>query len=224
MPGYNHYSDCTCGWCQKFSSLRGSYDPTADNARVSLQELGFNGSWSSCFVRPNARCPVCFAAVFYYSNSSGSSVYFDELGWPWPKHPCTDHPKCKATGAVSAQPVRGRKRGEIDEVGGALVAVGTDPKRSFRERYASDPWEPYIVLAIVRLGFDNHLKLESIMAPGDMLHTTFVSAKTTVAVRDLVSAQPGRICVLLPDFSSKVFTARTLAEPEYLSMFDRSDD
>jgi hypothetical protein len=80
------------------------------------------------------------------------------------------------------------------------------------------------VLAIVRLGFDNHLKLESIMAPGDMLHTTFVSAKTTVAVRDLVSAQPGRICVLLPDFSSKVFTARTLAEPEYLSMFDRSDD
>jgi hypothetical protein len=29
--------------------------------------------------------------VFYYWNQYGSSVYFDELGPPWPKHPCTDN-------------------------------------------------------------------------------------------------------------------------------------
>jgi hypothetical protein len=50
------------------------------------------GDHYSCFVRPNAHCPVCGATVFYYCNSYGSSVYFDELGPPWPKHFCTDNP------------------------------------------------------------------------------------------------------------------------------------
>lgn len=42
------------------------------------------------FNRPNATCPVCGASVYFYSNSSGSKVYFDALGPPWPKHPCMD--------------------------------------------------------------------------------------------------------------------------------------
>jgi hypothetical protein len=29
--------------------------------------------------------------VFFYQNSFGSRVFFDELGPPWPKHPCTDN-------------------------------------------------------------------------------------------------------------------------------------
>lgn len=37
---------------------------------------------------PNARCPVCGAWVYFYANEHGSRVYFDELGPPWPKHPC----------------------------------------------------------------------------------------------------------------------------------------
>lgn len=41
-------------------------------------------------VDPNARCPICGAAVFFYSNGFGSRVYFDALGPPWPKHPCMD--------------------------------------------------------------------------------------------------------------------------------------
>jgi hypothetical protein len=41
------------------------------------------------WVRPNARCPVCGAPVYFYANEHGSRVYFDELGPPWPKHPCT---------------------------------------------------------------------------------------------------------------------------------------
>lgn len=38
---------------------------------------------------PDAKCPVCSVSVFYYENSFGSKVFFDELGPPWPKHPCT---------------------------------------------------------------------------------------------------------------------------------------
>lgn len=40
-------------------------------------------------VVPNAECPVCGSPVFFYQNQHGSRVFFDELGPPWPKHPCT---------------------------------------------------------------------------------------------------------------------------------------
>lgn len=46
---------------------------------------------SAAYVNPNARCPVCSAEVFYYEHPNGAKVYFDELGPPWPKHPCTDN-------------------------------------------------------------------------------------------------------------------------------------
>lgn len=48
---------------------------------------------STGLVRPNAVCPVCGAYVYFYSNDFGSRVYFDEVGPPWPKHPCTDNAK-----------------------------------------------------------------------------------------------------------------------------------
>ena len=41
------------------------------------------------FTNPHAKCPVCRAPVFYYQNEHGSKVYFDVLGPPWDKHPCT---------------------------------------------------------------------------------------------------------------------------------------
>lgn len=41
-------------------------------------------------LEPNARCPICGAAVYFWQNSQGSRVYFDALGAPWPKHPCLD--------------------------------------------------------------------------------------------------------------------------------------
>lgn len=47
---------------------------------------------STLWVEPNARCPVCGAAVYFYKNEAGSRVYFDEVGPPWPKHPCIDIP------------------------------------------------------------------------------------------------------------------------------------
>ena len=40
---------------------------------------------------PNARCPVCCMSVFFYQSPYGCRVFFDELGPPWPKHPCTDN-------------------------------------------------------------------------------------------------------------------------------------
>jgi len=42
------------------------------------------------YLNPNAKCPVCGKSVFFYQSEHGGRVFFDDLGWPWPKHPCTD--------------------------------------------------------------------------------------------------------------------------------------
>lgn len=42
------------------------------------------------FTRPTT-CPECGADVFFIRHNGGS-VWVDELGWPWPKHACFDHP------------------------------------------------------------------------------------------------------------------------------------
>lgn len=54
----------------------------------NLTPFGSVESWTI----PNAICPVCHDTVFFYQNANGSRVFFDDLGWPWPKHPCTDNP------------------------------------------------------------------------------------------------------------------------------------
>ena len=35
-------------------------------------------------------CPICKDPV-YFIRHNGGSVYVDELGWPWSKHPCFDN-------------------------------------------------------------------------------------------------------------------------------------
>lgn len=42
------------------------------------------------YLNPNAKCPVCGKSVFFYQSEHGGRVFFDDLGWPWQKHPCTD--------------------------------------------------------------------------------------------------------------------------------------
>src|ERR1700722_2889460 len=42
------------------------------------------------YLDPNASCPVCGASVFFYRSPHNGRVFFDNVGWPWPKHGCTD--------------------------------------------------------------------------------------------------------------------------------------
>jgi len=58
------------------------------------------------YVNPNAHCPVCGERVFFYRSPNGGRVFFDDLGWPWPKHRCTDNPMSQsATVRIVAQRV-----------------------------------------------------------------------------------------------------------------------
>lgn len=87
---WNHSPDCTCGWGGVGHLGRRSGDVRATQALWPAGIPPINGSISSITI-PNAQCPVCGEPVFYYCNEYGSSVFFDELGPPWPKHPCTNH-------------------------------------------------------------------------------------------------------------------------------------
>lgn len=64
---------------------------SGSKAKQDLADYRAGGSAASSLYVPNSKCPICQADVFFYRNNQGSRVYFDDLGPPWPKHPCTDN-------------------------------------------------------------------------------------------------------------------------------------
>lgn len=97
--GYNHYSGCTCafsgGWKGGSRAFESSFDARLftrhlrDRSEARQKETW--DPWASGYTNPNAKCPVCHEPVFFYRSPYGGRVFFDDLGPPWPKHPCTDN-------------------------------------------------------------------------------------------------------------------------------------
>lgn len=89
---HNHHPGCNCGWGGGFSGggpWRHSTSTYSGVAQIPVWLKSVTPHINS-YTNPNARCPVCGDNVFFYQSSHGGRVYFDELGPPWPKHPCTD--------------------------------------------------------------------------------------------------------------------------------------
>lgn len=76
---WNHPSDCDCGWGGDTGGGYGGGDGFLTKTQVT-----------EGLVNPNARCPVCGERVYYFESSNGGKVWFDQLGVPWPKHPCME--------------------------------------------------------------------------------------------------------------------------------------
>ncbi len=86
----NHRADCNCGFGGDTGGGglgRFTIGPAAPV--TGLWKVSDHSNYDS-YVNPNARCPVCSDGVFFYQSPNGGRVFFDELGPPWPKHPCTD--------------------------------------------------------------------------------------------------------------------------------------
>jgi hypothetical protein len=79
-------------WVSAHTVTRSSGGYSAPRQRSHQRPSPPAPSPPSGWISPNARCPVCGAAVYFYANQHGSRVFFDELGPPWPKHPCIDDP------------------------------------------------------------------------------------------------------------------------------------
>jgi hypothetical protein len=75
--GNNHGPNCQCGWGGVFHGL----GLTTEKSLWQRKES---------YTNPNAKCPRCRASVYFYLSPFGGKVFFDAMGPPWPKHPCTD--------------------------------------------------------------------------------------------------------------------------------------
>src|SRR5262245_14920071 len=75
-----------CGWGGYGSS--GSYGPATRSAVSQAWRRGEAASAAKQRFTHPTTCPVCGAFVFFHTNGYGDAVFFDSLGWPWPKHPC----------------------------------------------------------------------------------------------------------------------------------------
>ena len=84
-----HPSGSCSGRGGSYSGRRGysSFRSTSDGEVFEFPFITYPS-----YVNPNACCPVCGASVYFYQSPYGGRVFFDELGPPWPKHPCTDNP------------------------------------------------------------------------------------------------------------------------------------
>lgn len=202
--GYNHYANCGCGWCSSTwgnvridrSHLRRSMQ-TRDAERI-LRDGRASRGYSSCFVNPNATCPVCKAAVFYYQNDRGSRVFFDHLGPPWPKHGCTDNPRLPVS-AISARP-QPRARGLRLELAEAAAFLGLyDGGRYHRSGYPID-WQMIEILSVVRKGWELSLSGQLIeMADEPTVFFAITCPDDILAVGDVVSGSYSTISAFHPE-------------------------
>ncbi len=136
---WNHPTKCNCGWGGE--SGGGSHVGSAVRRETKIVD-GF--TWRinrkpdyQSFVNPNAYCPVCNASVYFYQSQFGGRVFFDSLGPPWPKHPCSDN------GALSkiSQPVHNLVFG---------------PKKASTQKLQNEQskinWRPLILTELVEVG------------------------------------------------------------------------
>ncbi len=131
---WNHSIDCTCGWGGEGHSGRRSMG----NAPLHIMQPKFK-TYSefliSCTI-PNAKCPECGSPVFFYRSPSNGRVFFDELGPPWPKHPCTTSPYKSIPANNSVKP----------------------ESLDFSMQYfVNSEWKPFLVESLIRVDLKNRI-------------------------------------------------------------------
>lgn len=90
MRGNNHSDDCGCEWCGNVGWNVDSWGGGGAGGGVPSFPVRLPGHLEG-EPEPNAKCPVCGERVHFRQLDNGGRVYFDALGPPWPKHPCTDN-------------------------------------------------------------------------------------------------------------------------------------
>lgn len=132
---WNHSLDCTCGWGGEGHAGRRSvgsaiYVPMARPVFKTYSEF-----LVGCTI-PNAKCPVCGDPVFFYRSPSNGRVFFDELGPPWPKHPCTISPH------------------KVITANGSANSESVDMSIQW---YVSSEWKPFLVEGVLKVDIKNNI-------------------------------------------------------------------
>jgi hypothetical protein len=200
LTGFNHYPNCTCGWCVNNGRSRIDRGQLLNDLRrqdaVSFLKRNSANSIAGCYINPNARCPVCGTAVFFYANQLGSKVYFDDLGPPWPKHPCTDNQRrgIEGIGSLVGVPSR-RAKGLIQELVSAARTAGLI--RSNASQGGAHEWQLMVVVAIERTGTKNFVLAEFLATDvGTTTKFTYFSDLPLFEVGDFVSKKGDQVSFL----------------------------
>lgn len=80
---WNHAPDCTCGW-----GGEGHLGVSPGGSAGYLVPGTYTWQYRDDEVCRPTKCPTCGNPVFFVRHNGGS-VWFDQLGPPWPKHPCS---------------------------------------------------------------------------------------------------------------------------------------
>lgn len=117
-----------------------------NSALSRLREARAASSATARYIVPNAACPVCGADVFFFRNEHGSRVFFDELGPPWPKHPCTDqNAETVGNGSVASIKVTLRHPEDVRLIAALNKQAGIRSNEPFRRRFGSERWKLFRV-------------------------------------------------------------------------------
>jgi hypothetical protein len=140
-------------WVEGHSVSRDDWDRYASSSNAGWFDLlraeRAHHSWFARYVNPNAACPVCSAPVFFFQNEFGSRVFFDELGPPWPKHPCTDASLYQGFGSGSIAPAI-RDLESMEGIEAYSKAAGLDLRDQFIQKYGHAPAALFVVAARIR--------------------------------------------------------------------------
>lgn len=145
----------------------GSLGDRQASAQSSLAIFRANRSWCAQYINPNAECPVCGAPVFFYQNEAGSRVFFDEIGPPWPKHPCTD-----STGHAADAAERKEISPDIRDSATAMriaqltAAAESNPAFDHYRRFGFLPWNALEVVRRIRGADGTYLILRDLACFG----------------------------------------------------------
>lgn len=168
------------------------------SAGAFLDKHGAGKFGSACLVIPNARCPVCQAHVFFYANKFGSRVFFDNLGPPWPKHPCTNKPNLKIDdNDFKNVRIEIRTNGLRQELFAAeSIAIN---KRSRQYGQRGYDWNPIVIMNISRSGIKNIIEAEFIESLShETLNFTCYSTDPLFNDGDILSVKGNEISFVHP--------------------------
>lgn len=192
---WNHPKNCSCGWGGDGHSGRSSPSNSGPTTPAGWF-ISLPNTYDS-YVNPNASCPVCGAAVFFYQSAKGGRVFFDELGPPWPKHPCTDN---------TSQPGKGPATSSI---AGQSTTYG----------WQRAGWQPFIIELVTGIDKD-YLKLSGISQGQHLsfylrrvvehhLHHQALSTNSLAQIRPLGESHY-QLSILLPQGSPLTFEVFSL--------------
>jgi hypothetical protein len=205
VTGYNHYPNCACGWCvysdRDGPGVRGEFKRRDAEALLLRNAVS---SISGCYLNPNARCPKCDAPVFFYANRFGSRVYFDDLGPPWPKHPCMDKPRYRSGPVEIPAAIAKRPRGSMTEL--------LDAARTAGHNVEDNPWRMMQVEEVTAGASGTKIRLTGLQFDDEVLVISIADGKG-IETGDVLSVGDGKVSY----FDMTAFEPRVIVAPEATS-------